>query len=212
MIEGLIFDFDHTISENSETNDSQILAILRQFSVPGDDAAILDIIQAATSDYAICKHFLLGEAIDKAYQMILAVNLDQVGKARYSDAVIHVLIQLNLRYPLFVLSGRDELSLKHSLQQKKIGHLFKEIVGDNLMALPKPHPDNLVSMANRNALDLNNCIYIGDSLTDHQLALSAGCHFIGAGWYHQQLTNIQPCCDDVRNLSDLIDKVPETIS
>lgn len=42
----------------------------------------------------------------------------------------------------------------------------------------KPKPGLLYQAAHTFALDLRNCVFVGDSITDYQAALAAGCHAI----------------------------------
>jgi phosphoglycolate phosphatase-like HAD superfamily hydrolase len=86
-----------------------------------------------------------------------------------------------------------------------IDHLFHDIVGDNSSSEPKPNPMTLIKLAQRNNLNLKNCLYIGDSQTDYALAKFAGCNFLGAAWFHNNLTQVTPICYDIKNLITAIE-------
>jgi len=202
----LIFDFDHTIVENVNSTDNDILAILRQFDEKLDESDTFKYIQEATSDYGICRNFLKSEDVSTAYQLILELNIRKVDAALYRDDLIDAIKVLSMQYPLFVLSGRDQHSLNYSLLKANIFHLFKEIIGDDLLTEPKPNPTALIKMADRHHLSLQDCLYIGDNYSDYHLTISSGCHFLGAAWYHNCLEGIPNVCYRVEDLLGAIQR------
>lgn len=203
MIEGIIFDFDDTIIDDTESTVDEILDILRQHNLEFDEIIVKDYIRKATSDYSICKKFLIGPQIDFAYKKIMHVNLQKMQKIKCPDLMVNTLDSLCKKFHLFVVSGRDTASLNYSLGNLKISHFFKEIIGSNPSIESKPNPIILLDLAKRNNLNLKNCIYIGDSQTDYEFAKHAGCKFLGAAWFRmgfEEINEIEKICFDIREL------------
>ncbi len=202
MIEGIIFDFDDTIIDDAESTVEEILSILRQCDLRFDEITVKNYILTATSDYSICRKFLVGYEIEFAYEKIKAVNLQKMQKVELSDTMANTLRDLSKYFQLFIISGRDTASLKYSLERLKIDHLFKQIIGSDPLIESKPNPITLLELAGRNNLNLKNCIYIGDSQTDYEFSKHAKCGFIGAAWFRNGLKDIEEteevCFDIVR--------------
>lgn len=76
--------------------------------------------------------------------------------------------------PIFVISGTPEDELKEIITRRNIDHYFQEILGSPVR---KPaHIRNLLSDYN---LTPEQCVFVGDALTDYNAAIETKLCFIG---------------------------------
>lgn len=84
-------------------------------------------------------------------------------------------VDLNYRHiPIFVISGAPEDELKEIIRRKNMAHYFQETLGS-----PTKKPDHIRALLNRYDLNVENCFFIGDALTDYYAAMDTGMPFIG---------------------------------
>ena len=131
------------------------------------------------------------EKIRHAHENIIKIPLTEKGvmewAKRYSDLVVQEVIRVPWikgakafldayasKLPVFVISGTPEIELKYIVDQRKIGHYFKEILGS-----PVKKPEHIRRLLAKYGLAPEQCVFIGDALTDYNAALETGLHFIG---------------------------------
>ena len=70
------------------------------------------------------------------------------------------------------------------------------------MFQPKPNPGAIKYILNKYCINKKNILYIGDTDSDFSLAKYAGCKFIAACWYQNNITLLTK--HKCHNLNDLI--------
>ena len=78
------------------------------------------------------------------------------------------------RYPVFVISGTPEDELKEVIKQRNMACYFKEILGS-----PTRKPEHIRYLIKKYSLQIKDCLFIGDALTDYDAARETGMDFIG---------------------------------
>jgi HAD superfamily hydrolase (TIGR01549 family) len=76
--------------------------------------------------------------------------------------------------PLFIISGTPEVELIDVVKRRNMAHYFKEVLG-----APIKKPEHIRTLVNRYQLEVGNCFFIGDALTDYDAARETGMPFIG---------------------------------
>ena len=83
------------------------------------------------------------------------------------------------RYPMSVVSARDEKSTMRFLTQFDIGKYFDPIVTGLSAAHTKPYPDPILLAAQKMGVQPQECLMIGDTTVDMRAAKAAGAQALG---------------------------------
>lgn len=83
------------------------------------------------------------------------------------------------RYPLAIVSARDEKSTHEFLEQFEICHLFKAIMTAQSCTYTKPFPDPIVKAAELMGVSPANCLMVGDTTVDVRAGRAAGAQTVG---------------------------------
>lgn len=126
---------------------------------------------------------------------------------RYSELVFEKVVNANWvagaekfvlsyyqHYPLFIVSGTPEDELKKIVLRRGIKHMFKESVG-----APTRKPEHIRTLVSRYKLEIKDCFFIGDALTDYHAARETGMPFIGIQTEVEfpEGTTVLPDCTDL---------------
>jgi HAD superfamily hydrolase (TIGR01549 family) len=114
----------------------------------------------------------------------LASWLSQKRKARIKhfrpiEGVIDMLDRLHTRYPLSVVSARDEASTREFLRQAGIESYFICVAGALTVKHTKPYPDPIFWAAQKMGVKPDNCLMIGDTSVDIRAGKAAGAQTVG---------------------------------
>jgi HAD superfamily hydrolase (TIGR01549 family) len=114
----------------------------------------------------------------------LASWLSQKSKAsikhfRMIEGVHEVLAKLYVRYPLGVVSARDEASTREFLRQTEIEKYFICVAGAQTVEHTKPYPDPIYWAAQKMGISPANCLMIGDTTVDIRAGKAAGAQTVG---------------------------------
>lgn len=182
-IEALFFDFDGVLIDSTRTKKKAFEILFKDFSD--------ETIKAIVSYHMLHGGISRVEKIRYAYDNIIKTPLTEKGvmewSARYSDLVVQEVIRVPWikgakafldayasKLPVFVVSGTPETELKYVVGQRKMSHYFKEVLGS-----PVRKPEHIRKLLAKYCLAPEQCVFIGDALTDYNAALDTGLHFIG---------------------------------
>jgi len=185
-VRAIVFDVDHTLIACA-SNDDAILTILRRYGLSAPASKLTETIGAANSDWAIIKGCLPASVRESAYAEVVARNAVLAMQSEFNELLRDSLTGLAARYALFILSGRDRVSIDAALRQHRIEHLFSEVVGAGIDGAEKPDPRDLLALLSRHAIAPAAAIYVGDKRVDRELAEAAGTRFVCAAWYEDLL-------------------------
>lgn len=182
-ITALCFDVDGTLSDTDDLYMQKILQFFPQFlfkdparaarrfimwvEAPGnallgladtfgmDDEIIAVVHWLSRRRKLADKHFLLIPGVDK------------------------MLAQLRGRYPMAVVSARDENGTLAFLEQFDLVKYFDVIVTGLSAKHTKPYPDPILLAARQMGVAPENCLMIGDTTVDIRAGKSAGAQTVG---------------------------------
>jgi phosphoglycolate phosphatase len=186
----LIFDVDGTLALCDSTGDA-ITAILLKHALTENRSELRRAVSATNSDWALVATSLPEHARTVAYDEIRAANAAVVAASECHPRIAPMLAALVNEYRLFVLSGRDETSLRLLLDRHRLTPYFEAIVADGPETAEKPDPRSCNMLLSRHALAGSHATYIGDKDVDVELARRAGIGFVGVTWYGDRLS--APC-------------------
>jgi phosphoglycolate phosphatase len=182
----LIFDVDGTLALCGSTGD-EITAILLKYGAPGTRSQLRQAVSATNSDWALIETCLPDDLRTAAYEEILRVNAAVVARSECDVGIAPMLATLMSEYRLFILTGRDDASLRLLLDRHHLGPYFESITGDGPGASEKPDPRSCIALLARYGLAASHTTYIGDKDVDLELAKRAGIGFVGVTWYGDRL-------------------------
>ncbi len=93
--------------------------------------------------------------------------------------VDEMLKQLHGRYPMAVVSAREEQSTMAFLEQFDLVKYFDVIVTGLSAKHTKPYPDPVLFAAQKMNITPENCLMIGDTTVDMRAGKSAGAQTVG---------------------------------
>lgn len=182
-VQALCFDVDGTLSDTDDLyaqnvsqflprflfKDSQRTArrIVMWIEAPGNallslaDTLHLDDEMVAVIDWLSRrrKHF------DKKFLLVPGVD--------------GLLKQLHGRYPMSVVSARDEKGTMRFLEQYDLVKYFDAIVTGLSARHTKPYPDPILLAAQKMGVSPENCLMIGDTTVDIRAGKAAGAQTVG---------------------------------
>ncbi len=100
--------------------------------------------------------------------------VSQVIDAPWIAGAEDFLVRMRGRCPIFVISGTPEDELKQVIDARKMAGYFTEILGS-----PTKKPVHIRNLLKAYHLAPENCVFIGDALTDYYAAKQTGLHFLG---------------------------------
>lgn len=93
--------------------------------------------------------------------------------------VDEMLKQLHGRYPMSVVSARDEKGTMRFLEQYDLAKYFDAIVTGLSAVHTKPYPDPVLLAAQKMKVPPENCLMIGDTTVDIRAGKAAGAQTVG---------------------------------
>jgi phosphoglycolate phosphatase-like HAD superfamily hydrolase len=83
------------------------------------------------------------------------------------------------KYPMAVVSARDDRSTRAFLDQFDLTGFFQEIVTAITAEHTKPYPDPILYAAKKMGVPPENCLMIGDTTVDIRAGVAAGSQTVG---------------------------------
>lgn len=182
----LIFDVDGTLALCGSTG-NEITAILLKYGASATRSQLRKAVSATNSDWALIEACMPDPVKTAAYDEVRRVNASVVAASECDAGIAPMLATLVSEYRLFILSGRDEVSLRLLLDRHHLAPYFESIVADGPGAAEKPDPRSCLALLSRHGLPINQATYIGDKDVDLELAKRAGVGFVGVTWYGDRL-------------------------
>ena len=90
-----------------------------------------------------------------------------------------MLKQLHRRYPMAVVSSRDEKGTMRFLEQYDLMKYFDAVITGLSATHTKPYPDPILLAAKRMNVPPENCLMIGDTTVDIRAGRAAGAQTVG---------------------------------
>ena len=182
-IKALCFDVDGTLSDTDDLYAQKISGILPRFLFPYPEHTARRLVMWIESP----GNALLGfaDTIGLDDEMVAFINwlyrhrTNPLKKFLLIPGVNEMLMHLKERYPMAVVSARDEKSTMRFLSQFDLVEHF-DIIVTGLSALrTKPYPDPILLAAQKMGVKPEECLMIGDTTVDMRAGKSAGAQTVG---------------------------------
>jgi phosphoglycolate phosphatase-like HAD superfamily hydrolase len=187
-IQAICFDVDGTLSDTDDlwvSNFSRNFSFLKYIS-PQRDSQLLArwMVMALESPgnlvYQIFDRFTLDDEVSRVYNWIAHRNAGKKPKHFWMVPNGLELIQYCYqKYPLSIVSARDEKSTYAFLHQFEITPLFRSVVTAQTCPYTKPFPDPILRAAQEMGISPENCLMVGDTTVDIRAGKAAGAQTVG---------------------------------
>jgi len=186
-IQALCFDIDGTLNDTDDQYVEKIEPFFKtiRFLLPGGDysrAARRFVMWAEAPGnllLGVPDRFGFDEELAKLSSWINQKRKARIRHFRPFNGVPDMLERLSKRYPLSVVSARDESTSRDFLHQAGIEKNFKCVAGAQTVKHTKPYPDPIFWAAKQMGVEPANCLMIGDTVVDIRAGKSAGSQTIG---------------------------------
>jgi len=187
-IRALIFDVDGTLSDTDDRWTYQLEKILKPFSffIPGDGTkkiarwTIMNIESPMNLIYHWLDHVDLDIWAARTFSYLSQKrNSKQDRKHWLIPGVEEMLDVLAPRFPMAIVSTRDENSTISFLEQFEIRKYFSVIVTALTCRHTKPFPEPVIWASKQLGYSPNECAMIGDTTVDIYAGKAAGAQTVG---------------------------------
>ena len=181
-VQAIIFDFDYTLADSSEGVIECINFALDTLGLPlAADAEIRQTIGLPLSDTLA---MLVGREYARytdEFTRLFIERADEVmtDMTELFDVVpetVAALQELGIRLGIFSLKYRYRI--ESILRRERLSDAFEVIIGFEDVSEQKPNPTGLLAAMERLNCVRENCLYVGDSVTDAKTAQRADTDFI----------------------------------
>jgi len=182
-IKALCFDVDGTLSDTDDMYKQKVLRFFPKFLFHDPDRAARRFVMWAEAP----GNALLGltDTIGLDDEIVALINWLSLHRKRSDKkfllvpGVDHMLAQLKGRYPMAVVTARDEKGTLHFLEQFGLLQYFDVIASGQSAEHTKPYPDPIIFAAQKMNVKPEECLMIGDTTVDMRAGKSAGAQTIG---------------------------------
>lgn len=186
-VKGLCFDVDGTLSDTDDVWVGQLAHSLRfaRFLFKKSDPQpfarwfVMATETPMNGMYHLLDHLSLDDNIANLYNKLMQKRKNSTRPFQLMKGATELLELVNARYPLTVVSARDDASTRRFLDQFELGGLFRAVVTNQTCEYTKPFPHPVRFAANVMGLNPEECLMIGDTTVDILAGKTAGAQTVG---------------------------------
>ncbi len=193
MMRVVLFDNDGTLSDSVPTViQATNQALSARGYAPNTDEEIIDGMRFKTSERML-RHI---GSDDKKLGIILAEDyyaafFSSISRVKLFDGIADCLNRLRTQeITLGIVSNNASDIVETVLSQNGIRSHFSILIGEDNAEETKPGPGGLLQACRLLDIKPDQCIYVGDSLSDSLAAEAAGMPSIGVEWNHHDNVDI----------------------
>ena len=182
-IKALCFDVDGTLSDTDNLYARKVSRFLPRFLLKDPDhSARRFVMWIEAPGNAILS---LADTLGLDDEMVAVIEWLSARRKRSSrefllvPGVDEMLKQLHGRYPMAIVSARDEKNTMAFLEQFYLVKYFDAIITGLSAKHTKPYPDPVLLAAKKMSIAPENCLMIGDTTVDIRAGKSAGTQVVG---------------------------------
>ena len=183
QIQALCFDVDGTLSDTDDLYVQKVTRFFPRFLFKNPDHSARHFVMWMEAP----GNALLGlaDTLNLDDEMVAVINWLSLHRKHSSKqfllvpGVDELLKQLHGRYPMSVVSARDEHGTMAFLEQYDLVKYFDVIVTGLSAPHTKPYPDPILLAAQKMNVAPENCLMIGDTTVDMRAGKSAGAQTVG---------------------------------
>lgn len=186
-IQALCFDVDGTLNDTDDQYIEKVEPFLRaiRFILPGKDslrAARRFVMWAEAPGnmmIGLPDRFGLDDELARLASWVSQKRKSRIKHFLPIEGVREALVTLRRRYPMSVVSARDEATTREFLAQAGLDSLFTCVAGAQTVQHTKPFPDPIYWAARQMGVSPSNCLMIGDTTVDIRAGKAAGAQTVG---------------------------------
>ena len=179
----IFFDFDGVLADSTSIKTDAFRELFKAYGPSTVDAIVeYHLLHGGISrvdKIRYCYEEILKKPLSVEEQQDLAgqfsgIVLDKVIRSAWIDGAREFLEMAHKKTRIIVISGTPDDELKLVIRERQMAHYFTDIVGS-----PVKKPQHIDTFLIKYKLTPQNCLFVGDALTDYNAAIGAGLHFIG---------------------------------
>jgi len=187
-IQALCFDVDGTLSDTDDLwvdRFSKILSPIHKLFPKSDlkhvsRSIVMGLESPGNVVYEALDRIHLDDDIARVFNFFAKKNIAKKPKQFWMiPGVLEMLAFLRHKFPMAVVSARDENTTGLFLNQFDIYPFFRSIVTSQSCLYTKPFPDPIRLAASQMSVSPENCLMIGDTTVDIRAGKSAGAMTLG---------------------------------
>jgi HAD superfamily hydrolase (TIGR01549 family) len=181
-IRALLFDVDGTLSNSDDHMVSRFASKLKFFDHLFKPGTSYRLAHSFVYFAETPGNWLLQIADRLNLDPHLASFLDKRANEKQAElqnfpavsGILPMLQALSGRFSLAIVSARNEVTTRHFLRLNQLEEFFPVVVTSQTCRRTKPFADPLLYAAEQLAVPIDNCLMIGDTVTDVRAARAAG--------------------------------------
>ena len=187
-IQALCFDVDGTLSDTDDQwihRFSKMISPLR-FLSPKSDLnhvarwMVMGLESPGNVVYEALDRIHLDDDIGRVFNFIAQKKIGHKPKQFWMvPGVLEMISFLRIKFPMAVVSARDDYTTRLFLNQFKMIDFFKSIVTSQSCVYTKPFPDPVLLAASQMTVSADRCLMIGDTTVDIRAGKAAGAQTVG---------------------------------
>ena len=186
-VKGLCFDVDGTLSDTDDVWEARLMKICAHvpylFRGKNPQPFARWLVMATESPMNQVYHLLdrlsLDDNFARLYNRVSQSRKRTAPPFKIMKGARELLDLVRERYPLTVVSARDEISTRRFLEQFDLGPYFGEVVTSQTCEFTKPFPHPVTHAASAMGLQAHQCVMIGDTTVDILAGKAAGAQTVG---------------------------------
>lgn len=205
----IIFDFDYTLADATNGIVSSFNYAFSRLDIKGyDSESIKKTVGLPLSEAFMQLTNKKNETLISRFKDSFREKADEVMSKNtvLFDDTISTLQRLKQNgFNTGIVTTKYHYRIVETLNMHNISNLIDVIVGGEDVKVPKPSPEGLLLAIDSLNKQLNNVLYIGDSLVDAKTALAANVDFaaVTTGTTNANDFSQYPCTKILKNLSEL---------
>jgi HAD superfamily hydrolase (TIGR01549 family) len=186
-VKAICFDVDGTLSDTDDKWVAQIEDHLRGLKLLLSDSALrrlarwLVMISETPSNalYHWMDVLSLDDRIARIYERMVRRQKQIPHTFWLMAEARETLTDLAAKFPLSVVSARDELTTQSFIEQFALGVFFKAVATSQTCVHTKPYPAPVLWAAEKMLVSPQNCLMVGDTTVDILAGKAAGAQTVG---------------------------------
>jgi phosphoglycolate phosphatase-like HAD superfamily hydrolase len=186
-VKAICFDVDGTLSDTDDEWVAQIEHYLRglKFIMPVRTIGLLArwLVMATETPmnviYRVLDDFSLDDKFARLYDRMIQNRKPDRRPFWLMAEACETLTELAERFPLSIVSARDELTTQAFIDQFDLGGFFCAVATSQTCEHTKPYPQPVLWAAERMQIQPQNCLMVGDTTVDVLAGKAAGTQTIG---------------------------------
>ncbi|MGB4823719.1 MAG: HAD family hydrolase [Leuconostoc mesenteroides] len=188
ILQNIVFDFDGTLADSGDTGILATQTAFSSFQLRVPKAEVIDYFMGIPIEVSFKKMVPDHVFSEQEFQELLISFRSYYKRFEDEHLVLFPDVGSTLKSlyaqkkQLFVVSSKHSTALLRNLSHLGINHYFKGIVSSDQVSHFKPHPEGLLNLIDKFALDVGNTIMIGDATFDLKMGSAAGIKTGGVVW------------------------------